>query len=125
MPGFWSCGFIPRPSSGMKSRRVNGFALKHVVAMKNSRIADSVPVAHGISSRLRDRLVEIAMVPYIDRINAQKSIDPAWPLQNAVNTYTEGIVELMWLATYSSEKSRDSNAVHSPADARMIIANVA
>ena len=77
MPGFWSCGFIPFPSTGMKSRRLNGFALKHVVAMKNSRIADSVPVAHGTSSRLRARLVEIAIVPYIDRISAQNSIDPA------------------------------------------------
>ena len=32
---------------------------------------------------------------------------------------------LMWLATYSSEKSRVSSAVHSPIDASTIIANVA
>ena len=118
MPGFWSCGFIPRPSSGRKSRRANGFALKHVVAMKNSRIAESVPVAHGIELAIaRSRLVAMAIVEYIDRINAQKSIDPAWPLQNAVKMYTFGMFELMWPATYSSEKSRDSSAVQSPIDA--------
>ena len=31
-------------------------------------------------------LVAIAIVPYIERISAQKSIDPAWPPQNAVKT---------------------------------------
>src|SRR4051812_28266701 len=125
MPGFCSCGFIPRPSSGRNSIRVNGFALNAVVAMKNSRIAASVPVAYGTSSRLRLRLVGIAILAYMDRINRQKSIDPACPLQNAVNTYTLGIVELMWPATYSSEKSRVRSAVHKPADASATIANVA
>jgi hypothetical protein len=65
---------------------VNGFARKQVVAMKNKRIAPSVPVAHGMSSGLRLRLVAMAITEYIERINAQKSIDPACPLQNAVNT---------------------------------------
>jgi hypothetical protein len=84
--GFCNCGFIPRPSSGVNGRRSNGFALKHVVAMKNSKIADSVPVAHGISSWLRARLVAMAIVPYIDKISAQNSSDPACPLQNDVKT---------------------------------------
>ena len=65
-----------------------------------------VPAAQGTSSRLRFRLVAMAIVPYIDKISAQKSSDPACPLQNAVKTYTLGIVELTLLATYSSEKSR-------------------
>ena len=86
MPGFWSCGFIPRPSAGIQSSRVYGFALKQVVARKKSSIPPSVPAAQGVSSRLRARLVAIATVAYIDRISAQKSIDPAWPLQNAVKT---------------------------------------
>ena len=51
------------------------------------------------------RLVAMAIVPYIDRISAQNSIEPAWPLQNDVKMYTLGMFELMWLATYSSEKS--------------------
>src|SRR5436309_3379719 len=117
MPGFCNCGFMPRPSSGMKSSRVNGFALKQVVAMKKSRTADSVPVAQGVRSGLRRRLVAMAIVEYIDRINAQNSIEPAWPLQNAVKMYGSGIVELMWLATYSTEKSFVRSAVQSPTDA--------
>src|SRR5215467_11124519 len=125
MPGFWSCGFIPRPSGGRKSRRVNGFALKTFVAMKKSRMAEIVPVAHGTSSEFRLRLVAMAIVPYIDRINAQKSSDPACPLQNAVKMYTLDMVALMWLATYSREKSRWSNAVHRPIEATSTIANVA
>ena len=43
---------------------MNGFALKHAVAMKNTRIAASVPVAHGMSSRFLPRLVAIAMVSF-------------------------------------------------------------
>ena len=65
------------------------------------------------------------MAEYSDRINAQKSIEPAWPLQNAVKTYTFGMLALIWPATYSSEKSRVSSAVHSPADAVSTMANVA
>src|SRR4051794_18529067 len=125
MPGFWSCGFIPRPSNGVNGRRMNGLALKHVVAMKNTRIADSVPVAHGTSSRFRARLVAIAIVAYIDRMSAQNSNEPAWPLQNAVKTYTLGMLALMCPATYSSEKSRDRSAVQRPIDASSTIANVA
>src|SRR5678816_1058139 len=106
----------------MKSRRVNGFALKHVVAIKNRRIVASVPVAHGTSSRLRARLVAIAIVPYIDRISAQKSIDPAWPLQNDVKMYTLAMLALMCVATYSSEKSRERSALHNPTDASTTIA---
>src|SRR5215831_17345443 len=110
----------------MKSSRVKGFALKQVVATKKSRIAEMVPVAHGVSSPFaRRRLVAIAIDPYIDRISAQKSIDPACPLQNAVKMYTLGIVELMCPATYSSEKSLVRRAVQSPSDASTIIANVA
>ena len=90
---------MPRPSSGVKSRRTNGFALKQTAATKNTRIAESVPVAHGTSSRLRRRLVAMAMVPCIERISAQRSIDPACPLQSAVNTYTEGMFWLICPAT--------------------------
>ena len=125
IPGFCSCGFIPRPSSGMKSSRVNGFALKQFVAMKKRRTAEIVPVAQGASCGLRRRFVAMAIVPYIERMSAQKSSEPACPLQNAVKMYAPGIVELMWLATYSSEKSFVRSAVHSPIDARRIMANVA
>ncbi len=84
-----------------------------------------MPVAHGMSSSLPRRLVAIAMVPYIDRIRAQNSIEPACPLQNDVKMYTLGIVELMCPATYSSEKSLVRRAVHRPIDASRIMANVA
>ncbi len=51
MPGFCNCGFIPLPSAGTNGSRSKGFALKHVVAMKNTRIAARVPAAHGARSR--------------------------------------------------------------------------
>src|ERR1051325_9373536 len=115
---------MPRPSAGIQSRRVNGFARKQTVAMKKRRMAPSVPVAHGVSSGLRRRLGAIAIAEYIERIRAQNSIEPACPLQNAEKTYGVGMVELILLATYSNEKSRFSRAVHNPRDASTIIPNV-
>ncbi len=61
MPGFCSCGFNPRPSTGMKSRRSNGLEPKQMVARKKTRISANVPDTYGISSRLRVRFVHSAI----------------------------------------------------------------
>ena len=55
MPGFCSCGFMPRPSAGIQSSRSNGFAPKHIVIRKNSATTPSVPVTHGIIARFARR----------------------------------------------------------------------
>ena len=68
---------MPRPSAGSQSSRVYGFALNAVVARKNTNTTPSVPVTNGISSRLLARLDQTAIAEYSDRINAQKSIEPA------------------------------------------------
>ena len=60
IPGFCSCGFIPRPSGGTQSRRSKGLAPNASVMRKNSAHTASVPVTHGISARLRCRLVNTA-----------------------------------------------------------------
>ena len=35
IPGFCSCGFMPRPSSGTNASRSNGFAANNITEMKN------------------------------------------------------------------------------------------
>ena len=57
IPGFWSCGFRPRPSAGIQSSRSYGLAPNAVVARKKTSVAASVPVTYGISARLRPWLV--------------------------------------------------------------------
>jgi hypothetical protein len=43
IPGFCSCGFIPRPSTGVQSSRSNGLAPKQSVARKKSDTTLIVP----------------------------------------------------------------------------------
>src|SRR6476661_1488741 len=125
IPGFWSCGFIPRPSAGTNDRRSNGLALKQVVAMKNTRMAASVPHAQGARSRALRCADRTATALYSARMSDQNSIEPACPPQNAANTYTFGMFALVFDATYLSEKSCVSSAVHRPRDASTIISVVA
>ena len=61
MPGFWSCGFIPRPSGGIQSRRSYGLAPKHIVIRKNRQMMPKVPVTYGIIARFVLRFVKTAM----------------------------------------------------------------
>ena len=93
--------------------------------MKKTRIIASVPHAHGARSRALSRADRIAIAEYTERMSAQNSIDPACPPQNAANTYTFGMFALVFDATYLSEKSCVSSAVHRPIDASTIIAVVA
>ena len=85
MPGFCSCGFMPRPSGGIQSRRSYGLAPKHIAIRKNRQIIPKVPVTYGIMARFVLRFVNTAIAEYVVKISAQKSIDPDCPAQKAVN----------------------------------------
>src|SRR5665213_2644404 len=125
IPGFCSCGFIPRPSTGSQSSRSYGLDPKQSVARKNIAMTASTPITYGISSRFRLLLVSTATLEKNVRISTQKSIDPACPPQNAVNRYALGRFALVNDATYLNEKSCVKIAVHKPSDANTTIANVA
>jgi hypothetical protein len=85
IPGFWSCGFIPRPSGGVQSRRSNGLAPKQSVRRKKSVVTPSVPATYGRNTASRSpRAKNTASAEYIDRIRHQKSSDPDCPAQKAV-----------------------------------------
>ncbi len=44
MPGFWSCGFSPRPSAGVKGSRSKGLAPENsMTATKKTVTADVMP----------------------------------------------------------------------------------
>src|SRR6476661_9342473 len=96
MPGFCSCGFMPRPSGGIQSSRSYGFAPKHIVMRKNSATTPSVPVTHGIIPRFVRRLANTAIAEYVVRMSDQKSSEPACPAQNAVKVYTFGRFTLVY-----------------------------
>jgi hypothetical protein len=85
IPGFCSCGFIPRPSGGVQSRRSNGLAPKQSVSRKKSVVTPSVPGHVRRNTRVRSpRAKNTASAEYSDRIRHQKSSDPDCPAQKAV-----------------------------------------
>ena len=85
MPGFCSCGFIPRPSAGVKASRSNGLAPeKSMTAMKNTVTdeRDAGDVRHA-AARSAAGVIACASVANSDSTTAQNSSEPFWPAQNA------------------------------------------
>src|ERR1041385_3864508 len=104
-PGFGSCGFKPRPSSGVNGSRSNGLAEKSIVIRKNPTTTLVIPATYGSRASWRRLVMLWAAAPQMERITAQKSRVPFCPAQNAATTYEVGRLREVYWATYSMLKS--------------------
>ena len=88
-----------RPGRGERRRH------ERAIAEKNTMIPPSTAVTHGISSRLRCRLVSITTVAAPPSTVSHSSSEPGWLAQNALSTYPVGSDRLVVSATIAIEKS--------------------
>ena len=84
MYGFCRLGVRPAPSAGA-TWRANGLATKDSTTVKKTATPPSTGTVHGRSRRISSRLRSRAAEPSPVRTSSQRSSDPSWPPQNAVN----------------------------------------
>ena len=86
MYGFWSEGSRPVPSAGMAPAVCsNGEETIAAMVAKNTIVAPSTAVTHGINSRLRCRFWRITSDAAPVSTSSHSSSDPGWLAHSAVS----------------------------------------
>ena len=124
MYGFCRDGSRPNPLAGVPPAvEANGGDTNAAIAEKNTMIPPSTAVTHGISSRLRCRLVSMTTVAAPPSTVSHSSREPGWLAQNALSTYPMGSDRLVVSATMPIEKSWRASAISSAAAATRVAPN--
>src|SRR2546430_17671500 len=93
MYGFCRLGVRPEPSTGAADR-ANGLATKVSTNAKKVATPPSTGTVQGMSWRMRFRLSATATDPSAVRTSSQRSREPSWPPQKAVDEDGNGSLRL-------------------------------
>src|SRR2546430_16630958 len=110
MYGFCRLGVRPEPSTGA-AERANGLATNVRTNAKKVATPPSTGTVQGMSWRMRFRLSATATDPSAVRTSSQRSSEPSWPPQKAVNEHGNGSLRLQGGAADGDRKAPRGNAV--------------
>src|SRR5687768_9502442 len=117
MPTFCSCGLRPRPSSGVKAMRSNGFSANSMTLTKNATTACVTAATYGSSAACRREVSSCARAAKHASTTAQNSSEPFCPAQNAATVYGVGRLRDVYAQTYWMLKSWERRPFQSETDA--------